>query len=91
MIDRNTLFFWHILFNSNSSSACFHRNPFCFHMDILPAEDTLKEIQPVSDDIEERLEKLRRRELLPANVLIELCDKVLVGDFSHFLGKRNNT
>lgn len=60
-------------------------------MDILPAEDTLKEIQPVSDDIEERLEKLRRRELLPADVLIELCDKVLVSDFSHFLGKRNNT
>ena len=46
-------------------------------MDILPAEDTLKEIQPVSDDIEERLEKLKRRELLPADVLIELCEKVL--------------
>lgn len=45
-------------------------------MDILPAENTLKDIQPVSDDIEERLEKLRRRELLPADVLIELCEKV---------------
>jgi len=47
-------------------------------MNILPAEDTLKEIKPVSDDIEERLERLRRKELLPANVLIELCDKVVL-------------
>ena len=54
-------------------------------MDILPAENTLKDIQSVSDDIEERLEKLRRRELLPADVLIELCEKVLLVDL--FNGK----
>ena len=52
-------------------------------MNILPAEDTLKEIKPVSDDIEERLERLRRKELLPANVLIELCDKVGVVVFAY--------
>lgn len=60
-------------------------------MDVLPAEDTLKEIQPVSDDIEEQIEKLKRRELLPANVLIELCEIVSIIVFSHFLGKRNNS
>lgn len=58
-------------------------------MNSLPAEDTLKEIQPVSDDIEERLEKLKRRELLPANVLIELCEKVLLAVLYYSIGKRN--
>ena len=58
-------------------------------MNILPAEDTLKEIKPVSDDIEERLERLRRKELLPANVLIELCDKVDFVVFFNALGKRD--
>lgn len=59
-------------------------------MDFLPAEDTLKEIQPVSDDIEERLEKLKRRELLPADVLIELCEKVVFLRIVSFVGKGNN-
>ena len=45
-------------------------------MDVLHDENTLKDIQPVSDDMDEQLEKLKRRELLPANVLIELCEKV---------------
>ena len=45
-------------------------------MDVLPDENTLKDIQPVSDDMDEQLEKLKRRELLPANVLIELSEKV---------------
>ena len=59
-------------------------------MDSLPAEDTLKEIQPVSDDIGERLEKLKRRELLPADVLIELCEKVVFLRSVSFVGKGNN-
>jgi hypothetical protein len=45
-------------------------------MDALPAENTLEEIKPVSDDIEEKLERLRKRELLPSNVLIEMCEQV---------------
>ena len=47
-------------------------------MEALPDENTLKPIEPVSDDIEEQLEKLRNRELLPADVLIALCDKVFL-------------
>lgn len=45
-------------------------------MDALPADNNLEEIQPVSDDIEERLQRLRNRELLPASALIELCEQV---------------
>ena len=45
-------------------------------MDVLPDDDTLAPIQPVSDDLDEKLERLKNRELLPANVLIELCDRV---------------
>lgn len=47
-------------------------------MEALPDENTLKPIEAVSDDIEEQLEKLRNRELLPADVLIALCDKVFL-------------
>ena len=52
-------------------------------MEALPDENTLKPIEPVSDNIEEQLEKLRNRQLLPASVLIELCDKVYLFSFVH--------
>ena len=45
-------------------------------MDALPADNNLEEIQPVSDDIEERLQRLRNREQLHASALIELCEQV---------------
>ena len=57
-------------------------------MDALPDENTLKTIKPVSDDFEERLERLRNRELLPAGVLIELCEKVFVSCLSNSRQKR---
>lgn len=45
-------------------------------MEALPAENTLAPIKPVSDDLDEQIERLKNRELLPAEVLIELCDRV---------------
>lgn len=48
-------------------------------MDAIPADDTLAPIQPVSDDLDEQLERLKNRELLPANVLMELCERVGLG------------
>lgn len=59
-------------------------------MDVIPADNTLEDIQPVSDDIEERLERLRNRELLPASVLIELCDKVYSFVLRLLIGKRDH-
>lgn len=47
-------------------------------MDAIPADDTLAPIQPVSDDLDEQLERLKNRELLPANVLMELCERVRI-------------
>ena len=57
-------------------------------MDALPDENTLKTIKPVSDDFEQQLERLRNRELLPAEVLIELCEKVFVRCLSNSRQRR---
>lgn len=45
-------------------------------MDVLPDENTLAEILPVSDDLDERIERLKKRELLPADVLLKMCEQV---------------
>ena len=58
-------------------------------MEALPDENTLKPIEAVSDDIEEQLEKLRNRELLPADVLIALCDKVFLYYFVNWRQKKS--
>ena len=68
-----------MLFTTPSGSPVYNKE------ENVAYKNTLKDIQSVSDDIEERLEKLRRRELLPADVLIELCEKVLLVDL--FNGK----
>ena len=45
-------------------------------MDVLPDENTLTEINPVGDDLDERIERLKKRELLPADVLLQMCETV---------------
>ena len=45
-------------------------------MDALPDDNTLAPIQSVTDDLDAMIERLKNRELLPAEVLIDLCEKV---------------
>ena len=63
-------------------------------MDILPNENTLAEIRPIGDDLDERIERLKKRELLPAKVLLEMCETVsnvwkcnVVGERDYSQGK----
>ena len=45
-------------------------------MEALPDDNNLTTIQSVTDDLDAMIERLKNRELLPAEVLIDLCEKV---------------
>ena len=46
-------------------------------MDVLPNDNTLAKIMPIGDDLDERIERLKKRELLPVDVLLQMCETVI--------------
>ena len=61
---------------SSSGSELENSVPNKYIMDVLPNENTLTEIRPVGDDLDERIERLKKRELLPADILLQMCETV---------------